>query len=255
MNVEDIYNRLKGLVQYKDLTEEELLELCKVKLKEKDRDLDVVSKFNNKYEKKRAKELLHRYLQDFTIENISEKNTLIEIIFSEVIQSRLQDKVNVFYDRDKAVPLELLKAIQDNSNHIIKLKDSLGIYKAKQKESGYDVIANLKKRAKKWREENQASRTLFLPIKCLECGDIKPKPILLKIRTDMWEAQKHPFFKDRILFNEHIVRLYLEKTLTKEDVSKIFECSTDYIDWLVEKIWKTNLKYQEIEKLESGETI
>ena len=50
-----------------------------------------------------------------------------------------------------------------------------------------------------------------------------------------------------MLFSEHLVRLYLEKKITKEDVALILECSPDYIKWLIEK-WKTNPKYKEIEE-------
>jgi len=39
---------------------------------------------------------------------------------------------------------------------------------------------------------------------------------MLKIRTEAWEAQKHPFFKDRILANKHLVKLYKDKKITKK---------------------------------------
>jgi hypothetical protein len=68
---------------------------------------------------------------------------------------------------------------------------------------------------------------------CPFCG----KMIMLKIRTDAWEAQKHPMFHDRILGNSHLIKLYKEGRLTKEDLASIFETSPDYVSWLISK-WK-----------------
>ena len=69
---------------------------------------------------------------------------------------------------------------------------------------------------------------------------------LLKIRTDQYDAEKHPFFEDRILCNEHLMKLYAEKTITAEDVAKVLESSVDYVNpWLVER-WKNNPKYEKI---------
>lgn len=191
-------------------------------------DIDIGSIFSDKVEIKQAKDLLKLYLADFSIETIADKNTLKEVIYLEIVQQRLQVKLNGYYEKDqKAVPLQLIDVIHKNSKAILDLKNSLGLNKAKNK-GGYDAFKHLIQRAKKWREENQGSRTLSCP----HCA----KMIFLKIRTDAWEAQKHPFFKDKVLYNKHVVELFRKEIITREDVAKILECSTDYVEWLIEKI-------------------
>jgi len=78
-----------------------------------------------------------------------------------------------------------------------------------------------------WGEQNQGSRTCICP----HCG----KMVLLKIRTDKYDVSKHPFFRDRILGNVHMIKLYKENKISKEDCAKILGVSNDYIDWLIEK--------------------
>jgi hypothetical protein len=64
--------------------------------------------------------------------------------------------------------------------------------------------------------------------------------IMLKIRMESWEAQKHPFFKDRLLGNEQLIRLYKLGKLTREDVAAILGTSADYADWLINK-WSVDV--------------
>jgi len=58
----------------------------------------------------------------------------------------------------------------------------------------------------------------------------------LKIRTDAWEAQNHPFFKDRVLANKHLLKMYLDKKISRKDVALVLDCSSDYIDWMIKKV-------------------
>lgn len=74
----------------------------------------------------------------------------------------------------------------------------------------------------------------FIVHNCPYCG----KVILLKIRTNIWEAQKHPFFQDRILGNEKLIRLYKIGRLSADEVAEVLETSSDYVkNWLLDK-WK-----------------
>ena len=227
--VKDKANTLRNLVSFKNKTEEEILDKARDILEKDHYDIDVGIMFNDRKEIKHARILLGKYLDDYSIETISDKNTLREVIYLEIIQQRLQEKLNDSYSNDgKAVPLQLVELIHKNSDAILKLKFSLGLGKEKEtKKSGLDVLAELKKRFTIWRSENQGTRTLTCP----HCG----KMIMLKIRTDAWKAQKHPFFKDRLLTNKHLLGLYKKGTITKKDVAKVLECSTDYMDWVIEK--------------------
>jgi hypothetical protein len=83
--------------------------------------------------------------------------------------------------------------------------------------------------------------------------------VMLKIRTEAYEAMKHPFFfKDRILSNVHLWDMYKENKITLLDVCKVLlgkECdSTAYGSWLERKIFnvkeKNSIDQEEIK--ESG---
>jgi ribosomal protein L37AE/L43A len=225
--VRSVYNRIKRLPQYKDADKDTVWEQAREIVHRN--DIGIVSKFSNKEEQKLAKELVAKYLDDYTIETISEKNTLKEIIYLEVVQARLQYKLNEFHDTNKALPTTLIQTIHQNSDAIIRLKATLGLNKSSQKtEDTFDVLEHLKKRFRRYRDENQASRTLICP-HCM-------KSVLLKIKTDIWEAQKHPFFKDRILYNKKVMDLYKQGTITRQDVADILECSADYANWVIDKI-------------------
>jgi len=189
---------------------------------------DIIGKFQGD-EKKLAGNLIERYLKDYSIESVSDLNTLKEVIYYEVIQTRLQDKLNEFA-QSKTIPIQLVNVMHQNSDAIIRLKNSLGLFADKEKKTEYDVLKHLKRRFGVWLKENQGSRTLICP----HCS----KMIMLKIKTDAWEAQKHPWFKDRVLYNEHLFKLYKTQVITKKDLATILETSEDYIDWVLEKVEK-----------------
>ena len=197
-----------------------------------DLDLDITRRFSNAKEQLLAQSLLQRYIADYNIEHVSEQNTVRDVIYLEVVQQRLQDRLNQD-DNDllKVVPFDLLEAIHRNAEAITKLKNTLGLNKSKDKRNAYDELDHLKRRYAKWLSENQASRH----IKCPHCV----KPILLKMRTDAWEALGHPWFQDNVIYNKHLFK-YLDQTVTidREFISKVLEVSPDYIGWVLEKVRK-----------------
>ncbi len=205
-------------------------------------DLDLNSLFNKTEERKLAKDLAKKYLEEFIPKTVSDKQNLRSVIYLEVVQVRLQAVMNNLCDQsDKAIPLNLIDSIHKNLKEIASCKVRLGLV-GKEKDAhtsdAYNYIQTLKTKFAQWCKENPLSRTFVCPA----CGD----SILLKLRMDKWDAQKHPFFEDRFLANKHIIRLYLENKLTKEDVAKILETSTDYIEDLIEKMWVNSPAYREI---------
>jgi len=75
------------------------------------------------------------------------------------------------------------------------------------------------------------------------------------MRPDVWEACKHPWFKDKLLANDSLWECYKSGKLTKQDMAHILlgkECkSILYIDWLERKIYN---KQENIDPLkESGD--
>lgn len=220
-------NQIKTLKYTKNYTEQEIKDKAHklVELRAKLKELAIEDLFTDSLEKRRAKKLAGDYLTDFSLETVSDLNNLRQLIFLEIMNLRLQSKLNEDTD---SVSRSALESIHKNLKEISNLKDALGI--KKKEESINDPLAyfqTLKKKYKKWCEENQASRSLLCP-HCV-------KPILLRIKIDEWEAQKHPFFQDRIFGNKHIIKLYKDKILTKEDVAKIFSTSQDTTEWLTTK--------------------
>jgi len=246
--VQKAVKQLKGL-KFNKKTDEELLQQAQtlVTSKEQLESIDVEGLFTSKPEKKQAKELLKKYLTDYTIETVSDKNTLSQLIYLEILNLRLQEALNKVQIDTKAIPTATVDLIHRNLEQISKLKVLLGVtknVKDQNKQDGFAYLQLVKKKYKKWLEENQGSRTLWCP----HCA----KATLLKIKMDIWESQKHPFFKDRILGNEHLINLYKAGKVSRDDLSKIFEVSPDYVDWLVVKGWRL-LSEDEEKKLQIEE--
>lgn len=257
--IESLFKRSRVLKQYKSLSDSELLEIVKTKIdskiekvgnKELDDLLDIEDMFVDKEEKKEAKKLLNKYLNTYTIDSISEKNTLKQLVFLEVFNNRLQRELNKYHSEGQPSPPKTIESLHSNLNQISSLKEKIGLCNTKKDRSlneGYAIIDTLYKKWSLWRSENQGSRSL----NCPHCG----KMIMLKIRTDAWEAQKHPFFKDRILANPHLLELYRLNKITTEDVALVLGTSTDYIQWLIKKIYfkEFNIIKENIEDLETKE--
>lgn len=208
--------------------------------------LSIEGLFTEPKSKKLALQLEEKYLAEYAIQSVSDKNLLYYLIYLEVLQiTRLQGVLSTYSDTNQAFPPELLEAIHKNLAQIISVKDKLGLIKVKKNESDepYDVLQKLKKKFEIWKTHNQASRTMICP-HCV-------KPILLKIRTEQWEAQNHPFFEDRILGSRKLIELFQSNKITKEDVAAILKTSPDYVDWLVSK-W--NMRFQEKKDLGSADS-
>ena len=207
--------------------------------------LGVEGLFTDKEEIKLAKELEKKYLSEYTIESVSDKNMLYYLIYLEVLHTaKLQKAANEFTSSNENLPSWLLDSIHKNINQIIEIKEKLGLTKKEEvSNDAYKSLETLKKKFKIWCEQNQASRTLVCP----HCSQM----IMLKIRTEAWEAQKHPFFKDRILGNESLIRLYKQGKLNKEDIANILGTSADYTEWLISK-WRVDMNTTPEVKQESS---
>lgn len=228
MSIEQIVGRLRNLPKYRDMNEADIRKVAmKEFYKSNKMNFELDSLFVDKEEIKAAKELQKKYLDNYKIETVSEKNLLSQLIYLEIFHLRLQKSANAFEGTIGGVPGQLLDSLHKNINQIILLKDRLGIGKGDEGNDNYSVIETLKRKFKVWLSENQGSRTL----NCPHCGQY----IILKIRTEAWESAKHPYFKDKLLGNSHLTKLYTEGKITQEDVSKILGTSPEYTSWLVEK--------------------
>ena len=250
-------NQLRNLPQYAKKGDSTLVNV--IRKRRRDDEFNLENVFTDKKELKLARSLLEKYLREYSIENVSDKNTLIQLIDLEIIHFRLRDELNHFHITSNSVPVKLVDVIHNNLSKIVELKNSLGLIRSKENEQrtdAYNFIQTLFKKAKIWREQNQVSRTLYYPVVCKNCNTMWSEPLLLKMRTDKYDAQKHPYFKDRILYNKTWVRLYKEGKLTKNELAKVFETSEDYIDWVIEKLenrMNTTSEYYRSKALEEAD--
>jgi DNA-directed RNA polymerase subunit RPC12/RpoP len=190
----------------------------------------------SKYEKTLGKEKFKKYCNHYHIEAYSDLQMLEELIYQELMQERLKEKATQLEEKNKnekkeyTIPRTLVETMKVNFDQILIIKEKLGMFENKEGQDGFAYIQKLKDKFKKWNEENQGSRTCVCP----HCSKI----ILLKIRTEAWEAQKHPFFQDKLLANKSLWKLYKEGKITKQEVGEILGCSDRYIDWLEKHIYQ-----------------
>lgn len=221
------FNKLRNLNQYKNYSEEDLQVLAFKRAVEYHVDLDGLGIGVD--EKKLAKNTLRKYLNDFTPETTSDITILRDIIFLETLNSRFQGKLNDPHVANRDM-INFTQLVHQNLDKILSLKAAVGVTTDKKKgdvNSLEQKISNMRKQVDLYRSRNQAS----FQTACQYCGQLN----LLTVRTNHYDAIKHPFFKDRILGNEHLVHCYLDGKLTKQDIARIFETSKDYIDWLIAK--------------------
>ena len=123
MNIDDKVARTKHLKKYKEKTIEEIREII---VAEEAKDvLEMRDLFSDNKEKKLAIELVDKYLGDYVIETVSDKNTLKQLIYLETLHTRLSDNLNTFKTEDKIPPPQLIDALHKNVTHITTLKNQL----------------------------------------------------------------------------------------------------------------------------------
>lgn len=224
--IEKHLQRLKNLKQYKEISEEELLRLAKKKANEELANID--SLVSDPKEKRLAKKLLTKYLDDFDIDDISDRNTLNALILLEIIHSRLQQFMNEKHaESEGAVPLHTLEAMHKNLDKIADLKNKLGINKKQEQQDPLKVLNTLKKRFAKYINEY---RDDFIT-KCWKCGEV----ILLRRKTKDYKSGKYPFLKGNVLYNKPLLKLVVDKKITAQEAAEIMDTSSDGINWIIKE--------------------
>jgi len=195
----------------------------------------------NRGEKFKGKKRFEQYKEKYHIESLADLTLLSELVFREMLQERYKkkiEKIETDYKKARAkgsdkktdvAPKSLTYALDQNLQQILTLREKLGLFEDKNVDDAFNHIQILKRKFQKWLDENSASRTF----PCPHCS----KLIMLRIKSDVYEAQKHTFFKDRFLANEALWKLYKEGKLTKKEVADVLGTPIDYITWLEKKIF------------------
>ena len=224
--------RLKRLVQYQN-TPESSLEKHAIKNVTL-RELVSSGNFIDDNEKKQAKNIFEKYLENLDFENFSDLSTLSILTFNEVLVNRIQKTINDSTTKDGKTYLndKLLKSLHDTENQVLSLKTKLGIDKEK-KEDEFSALQLLKKRYHNWIQENKNECTLYVPYKCNKCNHEDVKPILLRKRVKDFDVIDHPFFSGRFYYNAEIINDVEKGLITSEQAARYLKTSTDYISWCI----------------------
>lgn len=197
--------------------------------------LNLKSRFTDKKEQDRAEKLFDDYLQNYEFKTFSDVNTLSDLIYEEILKSRVQDTINnISADKsNKYVSDKQISSLHSIEDRIITLKERLGIIGTKEQDD-LSALEMLKKRFEVFIPLNRNEFTCYLPSRCKKCGTEDVHPILMRRRVKDFDVLKHPFLSGRFLWNTPIMQDVESGELTKEKAAEYLATSTYYIDWALE---------------------
>lgn len=184
-------------------------------------------------ERHQAEKLFKEYKSKYHIQNLSDLQLLSELVFREILQIRYKKQIaklnkSKTVNKENIVPQYILKALNDNLEQILLLKDKLGLFQEKKNDE-YKAFEVLEKKFDIWKDEHIEERKVTCPF----CSEI----FFLNIRTDRYQESKLKLFKNKVLLNLHLWKLYKEEgKITKDDMAKVLNVSPDYISWLEKHI-------------------
>jgi len=184
-------------------------------------------------ERNSAKKAFNGYLSTYPNPSYSDLQLLEELVYRETIHERYKKKIGDLSKDDtvkeaKIIPKYLLDFLNDNLAQQITIKDKLGLFKEKT-EDEYKAFQVLEKKFEIWEQNHAEERKVTCPF----CSEI----FFLHIRTDKYKESGLKLFKNKVLCNSTLWKIYQEKKITKEEFAEILNVSIDYIDWLEEKIY------------------
>jgi hypothetical protein len=191
------------------------------------RELVRTGNFIDDEERKFAKDLFNKYLNDYDFENITDLSTLSVLVFNEVLVQRLQVSINAqkdskgnFYLNDK-----LVKSLHETQNQVLELKKQLGF----DKEKSENELTAFQQEKKKLDLHIAFNRNEYSTV-CQNCGTM----LLLRRKTKDFECLKHPFFSGRFYYNARGIELVKKGIWKKEHYAYVFRTSVDYVNWVLE---------------------
>jgi len=209
-------NRLGNLKPHKELSLEELTKMAKINLKLK--EFKTYQLFTNEAEQTQAENRFVSYLQTHEIESLSELDSLRSLIYTEILESRIQGELNKLADEKKYPPEKLTAQLIEVQNQKSELKIKLGIDKDEVKTSELTQLEIVEKKFADYICEHENEFTTV----CGCCGEM----LLLRKRVKDFENMKHPWFAGRWLFNYEILKDVKDGKLSKEDAWRYLCCAS-----------------------------
>ncbi|RLG15787.1 hypothetical protein DRN69_02435 [Candidatus Pacearchaeota archaeon] len=222
--LDKIKQKLKNLRQYSNLSDEELEELAREKLLEPKWE-GLLSE-----EKKEAKKKYEAYKQFYNIKSYSDIELLATLIYNEVLENRYKKMIKQAANQKVLPTPSIVKSLGEIQDRILTIREKLGLLD-KTKKNEFKIFIE---KAKLYWKERGADQAVICPY----CGEM----IHLAPNMKYWEAHKFPFIKSRILYNEHLIKLYKENKITIEDVAKVLQTSVKYVEWVIKKFNQNNEK-------------
>jgi len=228
MDKDKLIQKYRNMVQFKNLSDEELSQLVDKKIQEE----ELLTAFIglNDTEKIKAIQLYNQYVTEHSFESLAEKSTLINLVYLEI----LNDRVKLFIEQEGkekkgAIPIKMTEQLVENTNQIMQLKEKLGMMKDADSENALELMNELKEKALAYYNEH-AGETY---VKCPECQSL----FRLLMKIDGLEPARATFFRGTTLYNQKLMELYHYKKVTLEDCAEIMGVNSKYITYIYENIY------------------
>lgn len=212
-----VKQKLKNLRQYKDLSDEELEELAREKLLEPKWEGLLPE------EKKEAKKKYEAYKSFYNIKSYSDIELLATLIYNEVLENRYKKMIKSAALKSVLPSSSLIRSLGEIEDRILVIREKLGLLNKSEK----NEFKTFMEKVKTYWKERGADQAVVCPY----CGEM----IHLAPNMKYFEAHKFPFIKSRILYNEHLIKLYKSGKITLEDVAKVLMTSVKYVEWVIKK--------------------
>ena len=218
--------------QYKDLPEEEIKKLAQAKL-EKELKIEKLDGFNSEEEKELANSIMEKYTA-YNIEDESEKDTLNQLVYLEVIVERVKKFIDKEFNDKSAIPMEMLEELRELNSQVLELKAALGVNKEKERQEFIEVWEDLQQKAINHYNEHAGEYYQECP-KCHELfrGILKITDYDFKVAT---------FFKETDLYNPVLYKAFHEKRLTLQEMADTFGVDYKYINLIYEQLFLKGIK-------------
>ena len=219
------FKRLSKLTSFKDKSDDfiEYEAQKNIKIRELVRN----GNFIDDNERKFAKTLFDKYLNNYDYENMLDLSTLGVLVYNEILVQRLQKTINKqkdskgnFYLNDK-----LLKSLHETQKQVLDLKKELGI----DKEKTQNELSAFQQQNKKL-DLHIAFNKHEYQTSCANCGTI----LTLRHKVKDFDCLVHPCFSGRFYYNARGMALVEKGIWTKEQYAWVFQTSTDYVQWCLE---------------------
>ena len=205
-------------------------------------------------EQELAESRFKSYLESSELESTSDIDTLKSLIFNEVLESRVQKKLNEEAKDNKYPNDKVIKSLVDIQDQKAKLKVKLGIDRKDEDKSDLSAYQLLHKRVDNYIQNHKNEFTFNLGFQCEKCDHKNWDSFLLYKRIKDFDGQiKNPWFIGRFLCNYEILKDVKDGKTTKEQAVRYHMCAgevnfyapspedkkwcLDYINYLLEN-WK-----------------